>query len=385
MRFPQRTEKERVPFDSGINSYDYQKTPDFVPHIVGAVSAFVFDSSPTIEDTNTQLFGPGPEGKSSMSRWLSYILPFIGLAIFVYIVSGTGVGNILETFRGVNPLLLIPFPFFVLFILFIRGFRWQVLLRMVKIPYTLWRSTAVWSIGFFAAAITPGKVGDAIRALYVSRETGKNFGECFLTVFIDRLMDLVTVVIFGMVTIVIFSYHYIEIPSLWIIFLAIFGFFFLVIAVMSRRLVRKIIKPIFNILVPKKYKEQMSLSFNSFYDSLKMYIKQWKGTLFVLMLTFVYWALVFCLAWYVTYMLGIKITFGYVFIIMPMLTLVELIPISISGLGTREATAIYFFSVVGISSAYAVSFSITYLIMGTYLTSILGFVFWLRNPVQLRS
>lgn len=320
-----------------------------------------------------------------MSRWLSYILPFIGLAIFVYIVSGTGVGNIIETFRRVNPLHLVPFPVFTLFILLIRGFRWQVLMRMVGIPYTMWRSTAVWSIGFFAAAITPGKVGDAIRALYVSQETGKNFGECFLTVFIDRLMDLVTVVIFGMITIVIFSYHYIEIPSLWIIFLAIFGFFFLLLAVMSRRLMRRIVRPIFSILVPKKYKDQMSLNFNSFYDSLTMYIKKWKGTLYVLILTFAYWALVFCLAWYVTWMLRIEISFGYIFIIMPMVTLVELIPISISGLGTREAASIYFFSVVGIAGAFAVSFSITYLIMGTYLTSILGFIFWLRNPVQLRG
>jgi uncharacterized protein (TIRG00374 family) len=320
-----------------------------------------------------------------MSRWLSYILPFIGLAIFIYIISGTGVGNILETFRNVNPLHLIPFPIFTLFILLIRGFRWQVLLRMVGIPYTMWRSTAVWSIGFFAAAITPGKVGDAIRVLYVSKDTEKNFGECFLTVFIDRLMDLVTVVLFGMVTTVLFSYYYIEIPSLWIIFLAIFGFFVLLLAAMSRRLMRKIIRPIFNILVPKKYKDQMSLNFNSFYDSLKMYIKKWKGTLYVLILTFMYWALVFCLAWYVTYMLKIEISLGYLFIIMPMVTLVELIPISISGLGTREAAAIYFFSVVGISSAYAVSFSITYLIMGTYLTSFVGFIFWLRNPVKLRG
>jgi uncharacterized protein (TIRG00374 family) len=320
-----------------------------------------------------------------MSRWLSYIPPFIGLAIFVFIVSRTGMGNILETFRGVNPLHLIPFPFFTLVILIIRGFRWQVILRMVGIPYTLWRSTAVWSIGFFAAAITPGKVGDAIRVFYVSKETGKNYGESFLTVFIDRLMDVITVVLFGMVTIILFSYYYIKISSLWIIFLGIFGFFFLLFFVMSKSLMRKIIKPIFNILTPKKYKDQMSLNFNSFYDSLTMYIREWKGTLCVLLLTFAHWVLVFCLAWYVTWMLRIDIPFGYLFIIMPMVTLVELIPISISGLGTREAAAIYFFSVVGIASAYAVSFSLTYLIMGTYLASILGFIFWLRNPVQLRA
>ncbi len=45
--------------------------------------------------------------------------------------------------------------------------------------------------GFSPPSITPGKVGDAVRALYVSRETGRGLGESFLTVFMDRLMDLV--------------------------------------------------------------------------------------------------------------------------------------------------------------------------------------------------
>ncbi|MFH1754155.1 MAG: lysylphosphatidylglycerol synthase transmembrane domain-containing protein [Candidatus Latescibacterota bacterium] len=320
-----------------------------------------------------------------MGRWLSYILPFVGLAIFIFIISGTGVGNILDTFRQVNPFHLILFPFVIIAILLIRGFRWQMLMRMVGIPYTMWRSTSVWAIGFFAAAITPGKVGDAIRALYVSQDTGKNFGECFLTVFIDRLMDLITIVLFGMITTVLFSYHYIKIPSLWLVFIGIFAFFVLLFAVMSRSLMRKLIKPIFNLLAPKKFKDSMSLGFNSFYDSLGIYLTKWQGTLGVLILTFIYWVMVFGLAWYVAFTLNIDVTFGYLFIIMPMVTLVELIPISISGLGTREAAVIYFFSVVGISSAYAVSFSITYLIMGTYLTSILGFIFWLRNPVKLRA
>ena len=34
-----------------------------------------------------------------MGRWLSYLLPFIGLAIFFYIIRGTGIGQIVDTFR----------------------------------------------------------------------------------------------------------------------------------------------------------------------------------------------------------------------------------------------------------------------------------------------
>jgi uncharacterized membrane protein YbhN (UPF0104 family) len=63
-------------------------------------------------------------------------------------------------------------------------------------------------------------------------------------------------------------------------------------------------------------------------------------------------------------------------------TLVELIPFSISGLGTRDATVIYFFGAVGIGSAEAVGFSIVYLLIGTYLTALAGFFLWLRTPVR---
>ncbi len=318
-----------------------------------------------------------------MGRWLSYLLPFIGLAIFFYIIRGTGVGQIVDTFRQVDPIKLLVFPMFTVFIILVRGFRWQYLMHLIGIDFSLWKSSSVWSIGFFAAAVTPGKVGDAIRAYYVTKQTGRNFGETFLTVFIDRLMDLVVVMLIGVVTMFLFSYYYIKISSIWLIVLASVGLFAFIYLAMNRSVMKKLVKPIFNALTPKKHQEKLSINFNSFYDSLGFYVKHWRGTLMAFLMTVVYWVMVFGLAYYVALVLGIKISFSYLFIIMPMVTLVELVPISVSGLGTREATVIYFFSVIGLTSAQAVGFSITYLIMGTYLTSILGFILWLRNPVKL--
>jgi uncharacterized protein (TIRG00374 family) len=318
-----------------------------------------------------------------MGKWVSYFLPFIGLAIFFYIVRGVGLGQIADAFRQAEPLKLLVFPVFMVVIILLRGFRWQYLLRMIGINYSLWKSSAVWSVGFFAAAVTPGKVGDAIRAYYVTRETGRNFGETFLTVFIDRLMDLVVVMLIGIVTTFLFSFYYIQISSIWLIVLTTIGMFALLYLVMNRAVMKKLIKPIFRALTPKKHQEKLSINFNSFYNSLGLYVKQWRGTLATFLLTVVYWGMVFVLAYYVAVVLNIRISFAYLFIIMPMVTLVELVPISVSGLGTREATVIYFFSVIGLTSAQAVSFSITYLIAGTYLTSILGFVLWLRHPIKL--
>ena len=96
-------------------------------------------------------------------------------------------------------------------------------------------------------------------------------------------------------------------------------------------------------------------------------------------------ALIFCLAVYVARLLSLPVSAGYVALIMPVVTLVELIPFSVSGLGTRDATVIYFFAVVGAGAAEAVGFSIVYLLIGTYLTALAGFFLWLRHPVKWRA
>ncbi len=318
-----------------------------------------------------------------MRKWVSLCLPLVGLAIFVWIVRGVGLHRIVETFRGIDPVRLLVFPAFTVFFVWIRGARWWLLLRGAGIGYARWRSSMVWAIGFFAAAITPGKVGDAVRALYVSRETGRGVGSAFLTVFIDRLMDLVTVLVFGVVTIVIFSYRYTDMPSIWVIVTASVALLGLLYLALHRELMRKLLGPLFRALTPARYRPQLTAEVHGFYDALALYRKDRMSTVIAALLTLVFWASVILLAYAVTWVLGIDVSFGYIALMMPMVTLVEIIPISVSGIGTREAAVIFFFSAVKIGNAEAVAFSITYLIVGTYLTALVGFVAWLVNPAKL--
>ncbi len=318
-----------------------------------------------------------------MRRWISILLPFIGLAMFVAIVYGTGLSNIIEVLKSIDAGRLALVPLFIVAIVLLRGLRWQYLLQRIGIEYTLGRSSMVWVIGAFASAVTPGKVGDAVRAVYVERETDASFGEAFLTVFIDRLWDLMTVLVAGMITVFVFSHVYIEIPSIWILIAGGLVVIAILYMVMRKGLMQRLLRPLFDVLVPERYKDRFSFHFHSFYDSLHVYKRSPREFAVVMVLTLAYWALVFALAFYVTWLLGGGVSFGYMVLIMPIVTLVELIPISVAGLGTRDATVIYFFSLVGVSSAEAVGFSIAYLLIGTYLTSLLGFVFWLRNPVGL--
>lgn len=320
-----------------------------------------------------------------VKKTISLLLPLIGVAIFVWIIRGVGVRALLDTFRSIAPLKLLVFPLFWVYIVWIRGARWRHLMRMIGIEYPLRRAVLIWTIGFAAAAVTPGKVGDALRAYYLRQDTGRNLGECFLTVFMDRLLDFGTVLLSGVVTVFVFSYYYVDLPNSWVIVAAVAGMFGMLYLVLHGKLLKRVMRPVFNLVAPDRYKAELSAHFSSFYESLGTYLRDWRNTSIAIAYTLAFWASVVLMAYAVTWVLGIDVPFRYVLLLMPMMTLVEVLPISVSGIGTRDAAAIYFFSVVGIASAQAVGFSLLYALVGTYMLAAGGFVAWLLKPARFRD
>jgi uncharacterized protein (TIRG00374 family) len=317
-----------------------------------------------------------------MKKTLSILMPLVGLSIFAWIVLRTGPDRILAILADMDRGMLIWAPFLIVAIALARGLRWWYVMRCVGIHYGLRRSTMVWMIGFFGSAITPAKAGDAIRAVYVRNDTGRSMGEALLTVFVDRLWDLGFILMAGIVSAVVFSRRYIAIPSAPLLLAGVVLIAFAAIVMTRRNVVRAFLKPLFSVLVPARQREGLAANFHTFYDALRVYGSDRRRALAMAGMTLLGWALIFLLAVYVARLLRIPVDAGYIVLIMPIVTLVELIPFSISGLGTRDATVMYFFAAVGVGSAEAVGFSIAYVLLGTYLTALVGYTLWLRSPIH---
>jgi uncharacterized membrane protein YbhN (UPF0104 family) len=80
--------------------------------------------------------------------------------------------------------------------------------------------------------------------------------------------------------------------------------------------------------------------------------------------------------------LGIPISYFMILLILPFTTLVEALPISFSGIGTRDAVLILLFTLLGLSSTSAVSFSIMILLLN-YIMNIFGGLLWLKKPFKI--
>ena len=94
-------------------------------------------------------------------------------------------------------------------------------------------------------------------------------------------------------------------------------------------------------------------------------------------LTVLAWSVCFIQYYFLALALGLNLNYFSIFFVVPILFLVSLIPISISGIGTRDAAAILVLSSFGISPELAIAFSLGILIEN-YILAVFGFVIWLR-------
>ena len=81
----------------------------------------------------------------------------------------------------------------------------------------------------------------------------------------------------------------------------------------------------------------------------------------------------------IAYALGVSVPWTAMFVIIPLATLIMLVPVSINGLGVREAVFVFFFALYGVSSEAAIAFAWVALAMLLAQGLVGGVVFMLRR------
>jgi uncharacterized protein (TIRG00374 family) len=102
----------------------------------------------------------------------------------------------------------------------------------------------------------------------------------------------------------------------------------------------------------------MGINFGEFYSGLEL-LKGRKEHLFAaISVGILSWLVAGIGCYLIALSLSLNISYWYVLISVAISSLIAILPISISGLGTREATFIFLFSIINIVPEEAVSFSL---------------------------
>jgi glycosyltransferase 2 family protein len=123
---------------------------------------------------------------SRLRRWLPRL---IGLALSVVAIVVVGPRDVARGLRAANPWLVAIAAIAVFPLLAPKARRWQIVLADFGIALP-WRDAfRFYAIGLWAAIVTPGQLGDGLKAWYV-QSRGGNLAPALASVVVDRLFDV---------------------------------------------------------------------------------------------------------------------------------------------------------------------------------------------------
>jgi uncharacterized protein (TIRG00374 family) len=261
--------------------------------------------------------------------------------------------------------------------IFVTALKWHVVARAQNLGVSFSALLTYTLVGLFFGNVLPSNIGgDVVRGYGLARASGRAEAAA-ISVLVDRLMGLCAFLGMAVVMAALAATTLTrgaELEQIEIATVIAATFFIGGSALLFSRRVGQRVKMIFD-WGPLARVQPIAARI---YHALQVYRTSYRALALNLALS-VGIVIITTLVWYaVAVALGAQISIFYFFLFNPLIAFVLLIPISFNGLGTKEATAVFFFGLVGMSSEVALAMSLIFHLL-IVLTSLPGGVLWWRE------
>lgn len=294
-------------------------------------------------------------------RLFSLIQLAIGIALVAFLFATmkdrSDLGEAVREAAEQWPLLLGGVMLF-LVCLSLATLRWHVLLRAQGLNLPITRTFSLGFIGHFFNSFLFGVTGgDLVKAYYVARETNQKKTEAISTIFLDRIIGLLALLILIAVIMVCRIKFFLAYRETQVA-LVFFGCVTLaaccgLAVVFSQNLFEK--WPLF---VRLKEKTAFGAILSRVYDAFQVGLTRPSVLLKTMSLSLLNHIILICSIACLGHALGIKITFIDYLTTMLIVNAVAAIPLTPGGLGTRETVAKFLLGVLGVQASRAVLLSL---------------------------
>jgi len=283
---------------------------------------------------------------------LRNFLPILGIIIFIYIFIDVGVDKIIDVLRKISLTFLLISAFLSFPRIILSTYKWHIIAEKQEIYTNFLNLIKLNFIGLFYGTITPLWLGDYIRIPYLKWESNKPLGRCASNVLIDQIIEFLALFLLAAAGSFILFSKYPHLLFILLFFLLLF--LFIVLFFKEKRRSKKIFSMISSLLLPDRIKSLLTNEFEAFYSN----IPSFSFLLLPLLIELISYTIFFSQIYLIAYSLNLSIPFFNFVLIYPIASLVGLIPITISGFGTREGTLIMLFKPYGIEENFAVALSL---------------------------
>ena len=262
----------------------------------------------------------------------------------------------------------------------VSAYRWKLLLNAKGVDLPISRLFILYMMGMFVNNFLPGGLGgDAVKAYNVYRSGGAA-NVSVASVLVERFCGILALACLGCVACVVMLVRgEARIVTLWVL-AAMLGLAAAAAMVWSVRLA-SILRRCLAVCAPRRFRDRAI----QLMDTVHSYRHDGKTLLWALLLSVGLQALIAVYFGFVSQALASPIPVIYFFLFLPLVTIITLLPISFGGLGVREVTMVYLFSLVGISGADILSVSLTAHILNTALSFSGGLLLLAGEKPRLRT
>lgn len=309
------------------------------------------------------------------SRWTRLLFQTLGVALFAVILARVDLGEIGSAYRHIRPLPALAGVALLFALTLLKAQRWRAIVRAQGPAVGLGRAFRIYAASLYLGVVTPGHVGDFAKTLYLANR-GLPVGRALMSSVADRLLDVVALAVFGFASLLlapgIFE-NQLLVSSIVAVAaaIAVAGFF------LRRDILTRLVRGMVAAFPRGRLREGIDRAVTEGLGDFA--VVRGRVLAKVVGLTIAAWTAHYLFFVIFARALGLEAGTLFVVVCVSAAVFTSLVPVSISGLGTRDLVLILIFARAGLSREAAVTFSFSFILV--YLVQgITGLVCWLTAP-----
>ena len=271
-------------------------------------------------------------------RSIILIKVFISLAILAILFALTDVTKMLSVMMDINPLILLFSVFLCFSQMVLAGVRWHTIGVRTGDFFNFFTTIKINSAAMFSNQILPTSIGGDLVKTALARQGGLALGRAIRTVLLDRITGLISL-IFLIAATCLFAENYV--PKDW----SLNGSQFIITPILI-----VLLCALYNgVKIAKLCQKSKYLKWSAKFlnDASALFRSGWTAVYTVSISIIIHSIGALCV-WVLALELGLNINYIIILAFLPIISLAQLIPISIAGWGVREGAVVSLFTLMGL-------------------------------------
>lgn len=302
----------------------------------------------------------------------------ISISLLIYLFYKIDLKKVISTLLAFNLYTLIILLLIFIIGMLLRSMRWRLLIKQ-RTEVNLLLIFKALSIGYMLNNLLPAKMGELARMEYLKRNNG--IGRSFLlgTIFIERLLDVILVlVIFAFSIVFSQTSRHIFLHNQWVIYTLAGAIIISVYVMLNTHLMGMIIH-----IIPVKFKNRFANIAKAFSEAF-LFIKNRKLLIEVTSLSIAIWALTLLSSFFILLGLGVTLpVYAYLFLVAAGV-LGVVIPSTAGGIGVYHAISTAALLLFSVAPEKALAYAIISHAFDFFPNIILGSIILIQDRIKLK-